>query len=61
MGNEFVRREGLAALGQDVDALFRSLPFAGSGIEGQDEILARFIAGFFDGLKNILDGFFVAG
>lgn len=61
VGDEFVRRERLAALGQDVDALFRSLPFAGSGIEGQDKIFPRFITGFLDSLEDVLDSFFIAG
>ena len=61
MGDKFICCERLAALGQNVDALFRALPFTGSGIEGQDKIFPRFITGFFDSLEDVLDSFFIAG
>ena len=50
----------LTAFRQDVFARFTALPFAGCGINSQNEIFTRFIARFFYGSKNVLDSIFIA-
>ena len=50
----------LTAFRQDVFACFTTLPFAGCGINSQNEIFTRCIARFFYGSKNILDSVFIA-
>ena len=50
----------LTAFRQDVFACFTALPFAGCGVNSQNEIFTRFIARFFNSGKNVLNGFFIA-
>ena len=59
--DEFFGGEGLSALGELVFANFVGLPFGRGGIHREDEILAGFEAGEFNGFEDALDGFFVAG
>ena len=60
VGNEFVGSILLAALGQDVFTGLGTLPFTCRRVKGETEVGARFVAGFFYILENVLNGFFIA-
>ena len=59
--DQLLAGKDLAALGQFILTLLTALPLAGSGIHGQDEVLAGHVAGLLDGLEDILDRLLIAG